>query len=270
MPIAALRLLIAPDMTEPAPTAREEIESMYEKYMLHHPAEIRARLRQLVEKRSTVLVRESGTELDAITVALAIGPGSFWIDVPREESLTGRLQHAERLRFESAIERVGVRFTTGAARLGTYEGLPALEVDLPPKLIHLQRREYVRREPVSSLGCTLRLPDATTQQGAPRTVSARIADIGGGGLAVLTTDETVLPPTVGDELRDVVLDLPDDGPLTVRLRVQHVQRFEQNGRAVVRSGCEFVGLSAQDQARLVRYVMHLDRLHSARRHEREL
>lgn len=257
-------------MTEPAPTVRDDIDSMYEKYMLHHPAEIRARLRQLVDKRSTVLVREAGTELDAVTVALAIGPGSFWIDVPREDALTARLQRAERLRFESAIERVGVRFTTGAARLGTYEGLPALEVDLPPKLIHLQRREYVRREPVSSLGCTLRLPDATTQQGAPRTVNARIADIGGGGLAVLTTDEKVLHPTVGEELRDVVLDLPDDGPLTVRLRVQHVQRFEQNGHSIVRSGCQFVGLSAQDQARLVRYVMHLDRLHSARMHERGL
>lgn len=257
-------------MTDTAQTARDDVESMYEKYTLHHPAEIRARLRQLVERRSTVLVREAGTDDDGVTVALALGPGSFWIDVPRDEALASRLQRVDRLRFESAIERVGVRFTTGPARLGTYEGLPALEIDIPPKLIHLQRREYVRREPVSSLGCTLRLPDATTAQGAPRTVSARIADIGGGGLAVLTTDDKVLQPSVGDELRDVVLELPDDGPMTVRLRVQHVQRFEQNGRQVVRSGCQFVGLSAQDQARLVRYVMQLDRLHSARMHERGL
>lgn len=270
MPVVAHRLLTAPDMTDTAQTARDDVESMYEKYTLHHPAEIRARLRQLVDKRSTVLVREAGTDDDGVTVALAVGAGSFWIDVPRDAALASRLQSADRLRFESAIERVGVRFTTGPARLGTYEGLPALEIDMPPKLIHLQRREYVRREPTASLACTLRLPRSEADGFSKQTVSARIADIGGGGLAVLTTDEDVLQPRDGDELRDVVLDLPDDGPLTVRLRVQHVQRFEQNGRTVVRAGCQFVGLSAQDQARLVRYVMHLDRLHSARMHERGL
>ncbi|MFC0677087.1 flagellar brake protein [Lysobacter korlensis] len=251
-------------MTDPAPSAsRDDFESMYEKYMLHHPADIRARLRQLIDKRCTVMVRAPGQE-DATTAALALGERSIWFDVPRDADLTPRLQTAEKLRFESAIERIGVRFTTGPARLGTYEGLPALEVDLPEKLIHLQRRDYVRREPLSSLGCTLSVPASA---GGDHKITARIADIGGGGLAVLTSDDAALQPAVGDELEHVVLELPEDGPLTVRLRVQHVAKFEQNGRTVMRAGCQFVQLSAQDQARLVRYVMHLDRLHSIRRRE---
>lgn len=251
-------------MTDTAPPAsRDEPESMYEKYMLHHPAEIRARLRQLIDKRATVLVRASGMD-DVVTAALALGERSLWIDVPRDAALAPRLQAAEKLRFESAIERVGVRFSTGPARIGTYEGLPALEVTLPERLIHLQRRDYVRREPLSSLDCTLKLP---APGGDTRTITARIADIGGGGLAVLTSEDTALQPSVGDELEHVVLDLPEDGPLKVRLRVQHVARFEQNGRNVIRAGCQFVQLSAQDQARLVRYVMHLDRLYSARKRE---
>lgn len=256
-------------MTDPATTAlREDFESMYEKYMLHHPAEIRARLKQVVDRRSTVLVRESGTENDAVTAALALGATSFWIDVPRDETLTQHLQVAERLRFESAIDRVGVRFSTGPARMGTFEGLPALEVDLPDKLIHLQRREYVRREPLSSVECSLKLPRVDGENLGAQDVRGRVADIGGGGLAILTTDNDVLHPRVGDELRDVVLELPDDGLLKVRLLVKHVQQFDRDGHRTVRAGCQFIGLNAQDQARLVRYVMQLDRQHSARKLDR--
>jgi c-di-GMP-binding flagellar brake protein YcgR len=253
-------------MTETAPpTAPHEPESLYEKYMLHHPAEIRARLRQLIDKRCTLLVRAPGSD-DVVTSALTLGERSLWIDVPRDPSVAARLQSAERLRFESAIERVGVRFATGPARPGTFEGLPALEVDLPDKLIHLQRRDYVRREPISALACSLRVADAA---GRSHKVAAKIADIGGGGLAVLSSDDGLQQPEIGDVLPDVVLDLPDDGPLVVRLRVQHVARFEQHGKPVWRAGCQFVDLNPQDQARLVRYVMHLDRLHAAKRREQD-
>jgi c-di-GMP-binding flagellar brake protein YcgR len=253
-------------MTETAPPpAHDEPESLYEKYMLHHPAEIRARLRQLIDRRCSLLVRTTDSD-DVVTMPLTLGDHSLWIDVPRDPTMTARLQSAERLRFESALDRVGVRFTTGPARTGTFEGLPALEVALPDKLIHLQRRDYVRREPVTALACTLKVADAG---GRPRAVTAKIADIGGGGLAVLSSDEAVARPEIGDVLPDVVLDLPDDGPLVVRLCVQHVALFEQHGRPVWRAGCQFVDLNAQDEARLVRYVMHLDRLHSAKRREQD-
>lgn len=253
-------------MTQTAPPpAHDEPESLYEKYMLHHPAEIRARLRQLIDKRCTLLVRAPGSE-DVVTAALTLGEHSLWIDVPRDAAIAAQLQRAERLRFESSIERVGVRFSTGPARPGTFAGLPALEVAIPDRLIHLQRRDYVRREPLAALACTLRVADAA---GKSCTVAAKIADIGGGGLAVLSSDNAVLHPDIGDELPDVVLDLPDDGPLAVRLRVQHVARFEQHGRPVWRAGCQFVDLSPQDQARLLRYVMYLDRLHAVRKRERD-
>lgn len=251
-------------MTDTAPPpAHDEPESLYEKYMLHHPAEIRARLKQLIDRRCNLLVRATGSD-DVVTAPLTLGERSLWFDVPRDDAITQQLQQAERLRFESAIDRVGVRFSTGPARLGTFEGLPALEVAMPDRLIHLQRRDYVRREPVSSLACTLRVTDTG---GRSRTVAAKIADIGGGGLAVLSSDDVVVHPEVGDELPDVVLELPDDGPLAVRLRVQHVVSFDQQGRRVWRAGCQFIDLTPQDQARLLRYVMHLDRQHAAKRRE---
>ncbi|GAB6196961.1 flagellar brake protein [Lysobacter xanthus] len=230
-------------------------EGLYEKYMLHHPADIRGCLRQLVDKRCVLLVHAAGTE-NAVSAALSVDGGTLWVDVPRDPALTEQLLAADRLRFESSLDRITVRFATGAARRGVFEGLPALEVPVPVKVMHLQRREYVRREPPGTLSCLLPV-DANGQR---RTVRASIADIGGGGLAVLTSDDASLDLNTGDLFPDVVLELPEQEPMSVTLRVQHAQRIEQNGRRVWRAGCSFVDLTVQEQARLLRYVMQLDRL----------
>ncbi|MGY3265467.1 MULTISPECIES: flagellar brake protein [unclassified Lysobacter] len=247
-------------MSEPRPVAHVEGESLYEKYMLHHPADIRGCLRQLVDKRCVLLVHAAGTE-NAVSAALGVDGGSFWIDVPRDAALTEQLLAADRLRFESSIDRITVRFATGAARTGIHEGLPALEVPVPVKVMHLQRREYVRREPPGTLSCIL---PVHSDGGARRTVRATIADIGGGGLAVLTSDDHSVEINTGDLFPGVMLELPEQEPMLVTLRVQHAAHIDQRGRRVVRAGCCFVDLTVQDQARLLRYVMQLDRMHLAR------
>lgn len=247
-------------MSEPYPVAHAEGESLYEKYMLHHPADIRGCLRQLVDKRCVLLVHAAGTD-NAVSAVLAIGPTSMWIDVPRDAALTEQLLAADRLRFESSIDRITVRFATGAARTGTYDGLPALEVPIPAKVMHLQRREYVRREPPGTVSCIL---PVHADGGTRRTVRATIADIGGGGLAVLTSDDATIEINSGDIYPGVILELPEQEPMSVTLRVQHAAHIDQRGRRVLRAGCSFVDLTVQDQARLLRYVMQLDRMLTAK------
>ncbi|HEY4581543.1 MAG TPA: flagellar regulator YcgR PilZN domain-containing protein [Lysobacter sp.] len=241
-----------------------EGESLYEKYMLHHPADIRGCLKQLVDKRCVLLVHAAGTE-NAVSVALAAGPASLCIDVPRDEALTAQLLAADRLRFESSLDRITVRFATGAARHVLHDGLPALDVPMPVKLMHLQRREYVRREPHGTVSCLL--PVRTQAGGERRSIRAAIADIGGGGMSVLTSDDVALELESGDVFAGVLLELPDQEPMSVTLRVQHAQRVDQRGRRIWRAGCSFVDLGVQEQARLLRYVMQLDRLHAARMRE---
>lgn len=250
-------------MNDLAPTPQPEGDGMYEKYMLHHPADVRGCLRQLVDKHSTLLLHAVGTE-QAVSVALGLDADTLWIDVPRDPALTERLLRAERLRFESSVDRITVRFATGPARRGVHGELPALEVPLPLKLMHLQRREYVRREPIGSLACVM---PVHTPGGERATMRATIADIGGGGLAVLTTDDTGLALGAGDVIPDVMLEIPEQGAMKVTLRVQHAARIEQNGRRLWRAGCSFVDLTVQDQARLLRYVMHLDRVHASRQRD---
>lgn len=244
-------------MTEARPA---DGEGMYDKYMLHHPSDIRGCLKQLIDKHCVVLVHAAGTE-NAVSVGLAVDAATLWIDVPRDAALTAQLLAADRLRFESSVDRITVRFATGAARESTYDGLPALEVPLPVKVMHLQRREYVRREPLGTISCLL---PANADGAARRTIRATIADIGGGGLAVLTSDDASLDLASGDLFPGVILELPEQEPMSVTLRVQHAQKVDQHGRRVWRAGCSFVDLTVGDQARLLRYVMQLDRLHMAK------
>lgn len=250
----------APATSIPGAPAEGEAEGMYEKYMLSHPADVRHCLRQLIDKRASLLLHAVGTE-QAVSVGLGLGESTMWVDVPRDPALTERLLAAGRLRFESSIDRITVRFATGAARRSLHADLPALEVPLPLKVMHLQRREYVRREPIGSLAC---LMPVHTTSGDTRTLRASIADIGGGGLAVLTTDDSSLVIAAGDVIPGVVLEIPEQGSMTVTLRVQHAARIDQHGRRVWRAGCSFVDLTVQEQARLLRYVMHLDRVHASR------
>ncbi|HZX80347.1 MAG TPA: flagellar regulator YcgR PilZN domain-containing protein [Lysobacter sp.] len=241
-----------------------ETESLYEKYMLHHPADVRGCLRQLIDKRCVLHVGALGAE-SAVSAALAVDGASLWIDLPRGDAMLQRLLHTERLRFESAINRITVRFMSGPATLVQHDGRDALHVPLPEKVMHLQRREYVRREPLEPVGCELTWPDAS---GRACTVRARIADIGGGGLAMLTSEDASVEFEVGDIIPGVLLTLPEPPTLNATLRVQHISYVDRGGRRIQRAGCEFVDLSAQDQARLMRYVMHLDRLHAVRLRER--
>lgn len=252
-------------MNDTAPTSAFEGDGLYEKYMLSHPADVRGCLRQLIDKHSSLLMHAAGTE-QAVSVALGLGDTTMWVDVPRDPALTERLLAAERVRFEGSIDRITVRFATGPVRRGVHGDLPALEVPLPLKVMHLQRREYVRREPVGSLACVM---PVRTAAGETRSLRASIADIGGGGLAVLTTDDSSLVMLAGDLIPGVVLDIPEQGPMTVALRVQHAARIEQRGRKVWRAGCSFVDLTVQEQAKLLRYVMHLDRVHAARLREQD-
>lgn len=243
-----------------------ELESLYEKYMLHHPADIRSCLRQLIDKRCTLHVGVPGGD-SAVSAALALDQEGLWIDVPRDEAILRELASADRVRVESAINRITVRFMAGTATLAEHDGRPALRIRFPEKVMHLQRREYVRREPPEPLACEISLSDAA---GRLRTVKASIADIGGGGLAVLSSEDATVQFRIGDVIEDVVLQLPEPPALKTALRVQHLSHIDRNGQRIQRAGCEFVGLSVQDQARLMRYVMYLDRLHAVKLRDREL
>lgn len=243
---------------------RLDAGSAYEKFMLHDEVAVRARLQQLIDARATVTALDESGAASMVTVPLALDGDALIVDAPPAPAVQTALLASRRVYFEGTLERVTLRFSSGPARTQQYDGRPALAVPMPTQLLHLQRRETMRREPpAGALRCTVPVIDGD----ATRTVAASIRDIGGGGLAVLVP-EAEMALAVGDVFNDCVLELPDGAPLLVTLRVQHLQRPLHRGRAVLQAGCQFVDLRPDAQARLFRYVMQLDREQASRRRER--
>ena len=254
MTICASRELLPPD----------DAAGIYDKCLLRDTAGIRVQLQQLIDKRCMLMASGDAGATSMLTAALAIEGATLWVDVPPSAEVLQRLLQCTRLSFEGAVDKVTLRFSSGPPTLGSHDGRPALHLPLPERLLHLQRRELMRREPPpGALNCFVPARDPV---GGLRPTRTTIRDIGGGGLAVLTAEHGLaLAP--GDLLPGCMIELPDLGTVEVTLRVCHVRQVREHARDVRQAGCEFVDLPAATQAKLFRYLMQLDREQLARRRQ---
>ena len=253
----------SPHDLPPQAPSEDDIAGYFDKCMHHDAPSIRAQLQQLIDQRCTLVASGDGGAGSMLTAPLALEGDVLWVDVPRDDATREQLVACPRLTFNGTLNRVTLRFSTGRAVLGSQEDRPALQVPVPEKLLHLQRRELMRREPPpNSLTCVV-----PALHGVGEATSTTIRDIGGGGLAVLAADAG-LQLARGDVLDGCVIELPEIGPLEVTLRVCHIQQLQQRGKLVLQAGCEFIDLPPATQSKLFRYLMQLDREQVARRRER--
>ncbi|MFN7183713.1 flagellar brake protein [Thermomonas haemolytica] len=251
-----------PDL--PAPDVAD-LEGYYDKFYIHDAGEIRHHLQRLVGERSALSVRPDNTASALPTILLKVDAAGLLIDVPASRSVQDAWLAAPLLRFEGSIDRAALRFSTGPALLDAFENGAAFRLPIPERVLYLQRREFMRREPpAGTLFCRLRLDEGERE----REVDATIRDIGGGGLAVVATRSQVRLQ-VGDVLRDCRIDLPELGEVEVSLQVRHIISRGHLGPDVTQAGCEFVNLTPVAQRKLFRYLLQLDRDLLARRRRME-
>ena len=242
---------------EPPAACFDETDAVLDKCVLRDAGSIRALLQRLVDRRCVLTATLAGDAAGAVTAVLAVDGTTLWIDVPRDPAKQRRMLRAPRLAFRGVLDKAALRFSCGPAVAGIHDGAPALGLPLPDQVLHLQRRELMRREPMpGSLTCLVyaRPPDEL-QTPVPGT----IRDIGGGGLAILTAGDE-LDLAIGTRLPHCVITLPGTlGAVDVALRVRHLRQVVHHGHDVRQAGCEFVDLSPAAQAKLFRYLMQLDR-----------
>ncbi|NUS38873.1 MAG: hypothetical protein HOQ02_07600 [Lysobacter sp.] len=232
----------------------------YDKFFVYNAADVRRHLQRLVDSRCMLVAHAEGAHESVVTALLQVEDASLWVDVPPGHETLLRWLNAPQLRFEGSLERVALRFACGPAQLASHSGRSALLLPLPSRVLHLQRREFMRREPpAGALTCRFPAPGRSGQW-----IDATIRDIGGGGLAVLGTREQV-DFASGDVVSGCRISLPELGEVVVDLRVRHVVEREHRGRELAQAGCEFVDLDAATQRKLFRYLMQLDREELVRR-----
>lgn len=236
-----------------------DLDGVYDQFCIHDAGEIRHYLLRLVGERCGLVARAEGSADSMGVMVLKVDAAALWIDVPASAALREAWLGAQQLRMEGSIDRAAMRFASGPARLESHEQRPALRLPLPARVLYMQRREFVRREPLSgSLRCRLRLHEGKAE------LVARVGDIGGGGMAVIVT-RSEASFDAGDRLDNCRIDLPEIGEVEVSLLIRHVHACGHLGHDLIQIGCEFVGLTAQAQRKLSRYLMQLDREWASRR-----
>lgn len=234
------------------------------RYLVHDQRAIVQILTRLVEKRA-LLALHLDRRASFITAILAVSPDerAIVLDASPDETLNELALGATELVCTTKLDRIRLQFSLSALERFPHDGYLALRTALPDAVLRLQRREFFRlTAPVSaSLSCTILVDRADR---ARESVPIRILDISSGGLAV------VVPPaglemSPGTTFEDCRLALPESQPIAVRIRVRNLFNIERpNGVVLRRAGCEFIGLSNPDAARIQRYIFSVERDRKAR------
>lgn len=134
------------------------------------------------------------------------------------------------------------------------QGIPTFKTQVPPVLWRLQRRRNQRYRLPPNAPSRILLNLAGVGH-----ISAELADISVHGIGVLRypPDLTLEP---GFEMRQCTISLPTGQTLTVDVRIQHSELVaNEQGEVVMRSGCEFIGMTKNVQMLIEQFIVPLDR-----------
>lgn len=158
------------------------------------------------------------------------------------------MRAGSKLRIEGRLQGVETRFVVTVQEIGISKGIYYYRAAFPDTLVHHQRRQF-HRVPVK-----LTLQNSVSFAGdASRALKARLTDLSAGGLGGMVIDRGVL--TEGGEYI-CTLELTGGEPITARVEIRFART---NHRGQQRFGAMFLDLSPQDQRRVERMVMELER-----------
>ena len=179
------------------------------------------------------------------------------IDLDQNKRVAG----AERLSFETTLDKVRILFGAEKVEATVYEGNPAFKMAVPPTLIRLQRREFYRiSTPVTNpVRVSIPLPDDVgTVNSFP------LADISCGGIAMLD-NRMMLGDAIGRVFANCRIDLPEIGQVTTDLQIRNsLDLTLLNNKTNRRLGCEFQNIPRGMLAHVQRYITRLERERNAR------
>lgn len=227
----------------------------YSQYLVRQPREIAFLLRQLIAQRANITAYfDKGADFFLTgLLSIADDDSSIFLDIANNGAHNTKALNSTSLLCITQLERVKVQFSLERPVMAARQDLRAFQCPLPQLVLRLQRREYYRLSAPSSHSLICRIPDSGSS------VEARVIDISGGGLAVLSPPgEIVFQPEM--EFQACRFELPDFGPIVANLRVRNLFRISQrHGQDVLRAGCQFLNLSAPMANAIQRYVLRMER-----------
>lgn len=246
--------------SSPLPALVEPSE--YSRYLVTTPAEVRAVLRQLVERRSQITVFSDAGQNLLLTAVIEVREHHLVLDYGAQAEANRKALAAPRHFCVTQCEGVRIQFLIGTFTTIEWQGAPAFLAELPREILRLQRRDYYRlATPVAPpVRCLLPIP---LPDGGLFHHEAQVSDLSLGGVC-LEAPPSEIPFAEGMTLSGCRLDLPEVGSVSVSLTVRHLREVKGRWGTQRRAGCAFAPLPAADEGRIQRYILKIERQRKAR------
>lgn len=228
-----------------------------DQYRITSPREIEFVLQSIVKSGSRIALYYSDSNDFILTRMLAVSSAGLWLEKRPTADENAPVLESEKLIFVSSHAQVKVQFTSDHVTATSFEGEPALFIELPESIYRLQRREYFRLiTPVTNpLLCVIPVEQAAKHQRHEVT----IMDISGGGVGLTCAEENIeLIP--GKTYEHCKIKLHEIGEFVGTIEVKNLAVLSTpSGQTVRRAGCEFKNLDGTSTILLQRYVTAMQR-----------
>ena len=224
--------------------------------------EIQALLRNICTQKSRILIQAGGRPVTSVT-ALACDERTLILERSLVAEQNDRIMKAGVVTFDTSLDNIRIVFDSSRMREVDFEGEPAFALDVPERIIRLQRREFYRVATPVIYPVLVAIPASKAADGEAITFS--LADISCGGICLLD-NQLALGAAVGRVYARCRIELPDVGVVTTGLQVRNTATTTLlNNRTNSRFGCQFVDISRAHMAMVQRYVTkrECDRIRAA-------
>lgn len=218
------------------------------------PAEIGARLRDLIHRRDNLTVQYAGGQLVTQLLDVDMRARVFIFDWGASPEQNKGLLAAPRCQFEALPDGVHIEFSIASPREVRYEGMPAFEADFPEVLFYMQRRQYFRVDApiLDSYTCSGWLSK-------DEAFCFEVQDLSLGGVGLRTKDERAAGLLLGTLLRDCELSLGTPSRLTLDMElVSSRSTVLANGTLQHQLGFRFLALPPGAESAMQRLITRLE------------
>jgi c-di-GMP-binding flagellar brake protein YcgR len=224
-------------------------------FLVTNPKEIVAILHNIAQRKSRAALYYNEGNSMVLTMLLAADEHGIWVDAASNQLDNRHIERSNRIVFVSTHNQAKVQFVAASATLGLYENAPAFHLDLPRKLLRLQRRDYFRLVTLDSKAPKCIIRPVPGQAHIQHEVT--VMDISIGGVA-LVCEETGVELRPGMVYEHCQIDLPEVGMLQATIEVKNTfEVSDRSGKVKRRAGCVFVNPDGKTTMLLQRYVAQM-------------
>lgn len=229
-----------------------------EEFLVHSRSSIASILRNLMRENRTISAYLSTSDDMVATTILHVDADKNMVIVEpaRDPKLNHIFSDTRNVLFDLKHNNVILQFLAAQTQPARFNGRSAVFLELPDKLLRLQRREFYRVAATvgENVTCVLKDKDNTTY-----TIEVEDLSLGGVGASIpinsLPADMKLKPLNI---YRNCSLRVPGIGNLQLDLQVRNCyEKTLASGKRIVRLGLSYVDLPSDKETLLQKYINRL-------------